>query len=296
MRQNLSIYMKFHLFFILSGILLWITQSCISPKTYLMSESLRVHFEEENTQLKQDSTLTGMKLRSSVKLNSELINKLGSMTADTSRLNRQIRILVKQENNPQNNEREPDLTALKQMIKNKEDALGLKASQLDAKEKELSFKELEIKSIRSPQTSEKLNANLEALYNQLKSELGPYGVESVNVENKGDYFQINAPNSLLFDSEGTEVRGKGLAIMIKLAELLKNQPVFVKVINENQNRTSPNSISLTHWNMSALRAAETANMIARYGFPPQNVLVSMKEVETKTKAFTHILISQKGFQ
>lgn len=261
-----------------------------------MSESLRVHFEEENTQLKQDSTLTGMKLRSSVRLNNELINKLGTMTADTSRLNRQIRILIKQGNTVHNNEMDSELITLRQMLKLKEDELGLKASQIDAKEKELTFKELELKSIKSPQSSGKLNSNTEMLYNQLKTELGPYGVESVNIENKGDYFQINAPNSLLFDSEGTEVRGKGLALMIKLAELLKNQPVFVKVINENQNRSSLSNMSLTHWNMSALRAAETANMIARYGFPTKNILVSVKEIEPNSKAFTHILISQKGFQ
>lgn len=270
-------------------------QACISPKTYLMSESLRVHFEQENTSLKQDTTLLGIRYRNAAKLNTELIAKMSTMTIDTARLNRQLRFFMNQSTNSTTTKPEmtEDLPPSQKALKEKEAALSLKEAELDAKERELHFKELEMKSITVPQRSGVLNPNVEALYKKVKSVIGSYGVDNVSIEINGDNFQINIPNYLLFLSNGKEVQGKGLAILIKLAELLKNQPVFVKIINETKSSTNVNS-----WNLATQQSAELANLIGRYGFPSQNIVVAVREAipESNNPSFTRIYVSHRAFQ
>jgi len=239
--------------------------------------------------------MLGIKFRNAAKLNTDLIERLRSLTLDTARLNRQVSFFYKSAHKfPPNSKIESTTEHClngSNFLKEKESNLGAKQTELEAKERELQFRELELKSKNANQNAQLLNPNVEATYKKIKSSLGSYGVDNVSTDSKGGIFEVTIPTHLLFVSDGKEVQGKGLAILIKLTEVLKQQPVFVKIVNE----TKKNINNTNSWNLATQQVAEAANVMGRYGFPSQNIMVSVRE-STNSESSMSIYVSYHSFQ
>lgn len=253
--------------------------ACVSNKTYVLAESKRLYFEEQTTRLKQDTTLLGMRYRNAQKINKEVVQRLTEMSADTARINRQIRILVAQN---------PNLSATENnLLKAKYDTLSQIAVRLTTREAELKLREEDFLKISSPEYN---SAYIADLFEKCKTALGSYTIDKVLIQQQGDKCLIAIPNELLFDAGKADVKGKGLAMLVKLAELTKSENIYMQIYSEHANADNIGDLKL-----AGERAAEAAITLNRYGLPLKNVIISSKQIASANnlKPYTKIYLMER---
>lgn len=253
--------------------------ACVSNKAYVLAESKRLYFEEQTTRLKQDTTLLGMRYRNVQKINNEVVQRLTEMSADTARINRQIRILIAQN---------PNLSASEnKLLKAKYDTLSQIAVRLTTREAELKLREEDFLKISSPEYN---SAYIADLFEKCKTALGSYTIDKVLIQHQGDKCLIAIPNELLFDVDKASVRGKGLAILVKLAELTKSENLYMQIYSEHGSSDNTSDLKL-----SGERAAEAAITLNRYGLPLKNVIISGKQISAANnlRPYTKIYLMER---
>ncbi len=256
------------LYYILPFLVLlsFMASGCVSGKKFKASEWMRERYVNENLQLKQDTTLLGMKYRNALKTSVDMTNFMGVLISDTARLNRQLRLLIKT-GGTSGGDYNQEMTHLLE-----------KEKQVNEKEAKLIEKELALLN-KEGKTEDKteLTPDLKRLLDEIKSQIGSFAVDKVSIQNENGEIAILMPNSLSFDPGDKNVKGKGLSLLIKLSETLKNQNYRNITITTSLKKESSNATLIYDTRkLAGLRGMEIASVMERYGIYPSTLITSVK--------------------
>ena len=252
--------------FLLLCLSFW-ASGCVSSKKLQASEWMRERYVQENFQLKQDTTRYGLQYRNTLKTNNEMVLRLGQLIGDTARLNRHVNLIG---NFSEGNSKEE----MRKLLE-KEKMLNEKEAKLIAKE----MSNLE-NSPKTP-TKEPLSQDMEMILEVVKVQLGSYGADKVSIFAEKNSIVILLPNELVFEGSDKNVKGKGLSILIKLAESLKELNYNSFNITTTLKKESNNgTLIYDARKLCGLRGLETASVLERYGILPQKVITCVKLVES----------------
>ncbi|MBX7242146.1 MAG: hypothetical protein K1X92_10390 [Bacteroidia bacterium] len=261
-----------------------ILSGCVSAKKFKASEWMRERYVNENLQLKQDTTLLGMKYRSTLKSSVDMTNYMGMLVSDTARLNRQLRLLLKNGGNTGGGDFNQEMMKLLE-----------KEKQINEKEAKIIQKELALLSVEEkPGKGPELSAEMQTFLDNLKVQIGVFAVDKVTITTDNGEIMILIPNNLCFDTDDKNVKGKGLSILIKLAETLKNFSYKNVVITTALRKESSNSSLIYDTRrLAGLRGLEMASVMERYGIFPQMIVTSgrlLDESSPENTLFSEIRI------
>lgn len=233
-------------------------QSCVSNQKFLDTESRRLFAESEANKLRLDTMGKGKELRFLRKSAANYIDNISLLSIDTTTLAKQARECWRQNY---------------QLLANQGGSIKTLQEALAQKELELAEKENKIANITQVVQNEGLSsAEMTQLYSTVKSKIGSFAVNGLAVSLKNDIVWISIPENLMFDQYGMNVVGKGLAITLKLSEILKEEPNLVTtlyVYSQNIDLESP--LFNENWNTCALRSSAIAQVLIRYGVPPYQI-------------------------
>lgn len=237
--------------------LLIFSQSCVSNQKYVDTEARRLFAESEANKLRLDTMGKGKELRFVRRSNLELVDKIGTLAIDTGTLAPQLR-QCKKEN-----------TVLRSIQNPTENIQALQKA-LAQKEAELTDREIKLNNAATFTASNNLSSEqMYQIFSQVKSKIGSFSANGVGISLKDDVVWISIPESLIFDDFGMNVNGKGVAIMVKLSDVLKEQPKLVTTLYVySQDIELENPTFNENWNTCALRSSAMAQVFIRYGVSP----------------------------
>lgn len=240
---------------------------CVSTKKFKASEWMRERYVQENLVLKQDTTMTGIRYRNVLKTSEDMVSHLGRLVSDTARLNRQVRLLLSEGSEVG---ADKGATLLKLLEKEK---------QLNEKEAKLIEKEMAmVKKEDTPSISEGVPDK--KLLEEIKFQIGTYAVERVGIYTEGKIIIIKIPTEIVFSAGDKNIKGKGLSILIKLAELLKAHNYnSIEIVSTLRKEGTNATFIYDTRNLAASRATEVASLMERYGVLSQEISTITKLVD-----------------
>lgn len=233
-------------------------QGCVSNQKFLNSEARRVFAESEANKLRLDTMGKAQEIRFLRKSAVNYVDKISLLTIDTTTLAKQTRECWKQNYQLLANQGGS--------IKNLQETLAQKELELAEKEKKMEnmIQPVERTSVSSAQMTE--------IFSLVKRAIGSFATNGVEISLKNDIIWISVPENMMFEQYGMNVIGKGLAITLKLSEVLKAEPALVTtlyVYSQNIDLDSP--LFNENWNTCALRSSALAQVLIRYGVPPYQI-------------------------
>lgn len=244
---------------------LGLISGCVSNHRYLTSEAARIAITREHSRLREDTITLKQYNRFLLEKNTQLIAVIQQLVLDTARLGAQNRTYW-----------------------------GLVTNQVNSKLIGDTIKKVipkEIPVVLIPQNQYKADL----LKKTLTSQLGAFAAENVVLKQIGTKLLVSIPNYLLFEPDNSEVKGKGLAILIKLAEAVKSENLNFDITTIMNPKMSAGATQKTS-DLSIKRAEAVAVFLSRYEVPTYRMktfskLISETELPENAYFTTDILMS-----
>ena len=262
---------------------LFVLASCVSKKDYLALSNKYDRLDQDNAALlKKNQELIEQKLACTSQLdslmdaNKTLDQKYKALQADLAALQKEQKNLKEAYNDLSTNssstinkkvkENQKLLTALQnkeQKLLEEQAALNKLKLALEARSKRINDLEALIAS------KEKA---LEKLKSAISDALDGFEGKGLTVENRGGKIYVSMENKLLFKSGQWSVGSKGKDAVVKLAEVLVNNP-SIEVLIEGHTDNDPyhGGVIVDNWDLSVKRATAIVRILQDYKVSPQQM-------------------------